>query len=64
MESFCASLKKAQVQHRHYKTRDEARADIFDDIARFYDTIRRHSALNNLSPHDFTAFFLQHKQRK
>ena len=57
MESFWASLKKEQVHHRHYKTRDEARADIFDYIACFYNTIRRHSALGNLSPQDFTASF-------
>ena len=57
MESFWASLKKEQVHHRHYKTRDEARTDIFDYIACFYNTIRRHSALGNQSPQDFTASF-------
>jgi putative transposase len=55
MESFWASLKKEQVHHRHYQTRDEARTDIFDYIACFYNTIRRHSALGNVSPQDFTA---------
>ena len=54
MESFWASLKKEQVHHQHYKTRDEARADIFDYIECFYNTIRRHSALGNRSPLDFT----------
>jgi putative transposase len=55
MESFWASLKKEQVHHQHYATRDEARADIFDYIECFYNTIRRHSALGNQSPLDFTA---------
>ena len=57
MESFWASLKKEQVHHRHYKTRDEVRTDIFDYIACFYNTIRRHSALGNQSSQDFTASF-------
>ena len=45
MESFWASLKKEQVHHQHYQTRDQARADIFDYIECFYNTIRGHSAL-------------------
>jgi putative transposase len=57
MESFWASLKKEQVHHQQYLTRDEARTDIFDYIETFYNTIRRHSALGNLSPQDFTASF-------
>jgi putative transposase len=55
MESFWASLKKEQVHHRRYATRTEARADIFDYIECFYNTIRRHSALGIRSPLDFTA---------
>ena len=58
MESFWASLKKEQVHHQHYQTRYEARADIFDYIECFYNTIRRHSALGNQSPLDFTASFV------
>lgn len=53
MESFWASMKKEQTHHRHYKTIDEARADIFDYIETFYNTIRRHSKLGNLSPQQF-----------
>jgi putative transposase len=58
MESFWASLKKEQVHHKRYKTRAEARADIFDYIESFYSTIRRHSGLGNQSPIDFTAKFV------
>jgi putative transposase len=57
MESFWASLKKEQVHHQRYATRDQAKADIFDYIECFYNTIRRHSALGNRSPLDFTASF-------
>ena len=64
MESFWASLKKEQVHHQHYKTRAEARADIFDYIESFYNTIRRHSALGNESPLDFiNAFNAQTKKQ-
>lgn len=55
METFWASLKKEQVHHQHYITRAQAKADIFDYIECFYNTIRRHSALGNQSPLDFTA---------
>jgi putative transposase len=57
MESFWASLKKEQIHHQHYATRAEAEADFFDYIECFYNTIRRHSALGNRSPLDFTASF-------
>jgi len=62
MESFWASLKKEQVHRQHYKTRAMARADIFDYIESFYNTIRRHSALSNQSPIDFTATFVSSKK--
>ena len=38
---------------RIYKTLDLARADIFDYIETFYDRIRRHSHLGDLSPEAF-----------
>ena len=50
MESFFSSLKTERVHRRRYRTRDEARADLFDYIERFYNPRRRHSTLNYLSP--------------
>ena len=64
MESFWASLKKERVHHQRYQTRAEARADIFDYIETFYNTIRRHSALGNLSPMDFTQSFVDRLNKK
>jgi putative transposase len=61
MESFWVSLKKEQVHHKRYKTRAEARADIFDYIESFYNTIRGDSRLGNQSPIDFTAKFVSNK---
>lgn len=44
------SLKSERVHRSRYRTRDEARADIFDYIERFYNPRRRHSTLNYVSP--------------
>ncbi len=53
MESFFSSLKTERTARRTYRTRDEARADVFDYIARFYNPARRHSTLGYLSPVEF-----------
>ncbi|MFK4529345.1 transposase InsO family protein [Bradyrhizobium japonicum] len=53
MESFFSSLKTEPTEGKTYRTRDEARADVFDYIERFYNTIRRHSTIGYLSPVDF-----------
>lgn len=50
MESFFSSLKMERVNRRQYRSRDEARADVFDYIERFYNPRRRHSTLGYLSP--------------
>jgi putative transposase len=53
MESFFHSLKVEQVHDQRYRTRDEAKADIFEYIETYYNPIRRPSALSYLSPRDF-----------
>jgi putative transposase len=53
MESFFSSLKTERTSRKNYQTRDEARADVFDYIERFYNPRRRHSTLGYLSPIDF-----------
>jgi len=55
VESFFASLKRERVNRVRYRTRDEARADIFDYIEVFYNRKRRHGYLGNISPDDFEA---------
>jgi len=52
-ESFFGSLKKERIKKRIYKTRDLARADIFDYIEMFYNPTRRHSHLGGVSPEAF-----------
>ena len=52
-ESFFSSLKKERIKKRIYKTRDLAKADIFDYIEVFYNRNRRHSHLGGVSPEAF-----------
>jgi putative transposase len=53
MESFFSSLKTERIGRKVYRSRDEARADVFDYIKRFYNPIRRHSTIGYLSPVEF-----------
>jgi putative transposase len=53
MESFFSSLKTERTARRAYRTRDQARADVFDYVERFYNPKRRHSTLGYLSPTEF-----------
>jgi putative transposase len=53
MESFFSSLKTERTARRTYRTRDEARADVFDYVERFYNPRRRHSTLGYLAPTEF-----------
>jgi putative transposase len=50
VESFFATLKRERTKRRKYRTRDAARADIFDYIERFYNRERRHGYVGNISP--------------
>jgi transposase InsO family protein len=54
-ESFFATLKSELVHRRRYRTRAEAKRDLFEYIERFYNTERRHSALEYRSPAEFEA---------
>lgn len=53
MESFFSSLKTERIGNKVYRTRDDARADVFDYIERFYNTVRRHSTIGYVSPVEF-----------
>ncbi len=53
MESFFSSLKTVRTVRKVYRTRDEARSDVFDYIERFYNPHRRHSKLGYISPMEF-----------
>jgi putative transposase len=53
MESFFSSLKTERIARKLYRTRDDAKADVFDYIERFYNPKRRHSTIGYLSPMEF-----------
>lgn len=49
-ESFFSSLKKERIKRHIYATRQDAKSDVFDYIEGFYNRVRRHSHLDQLSP--------------
>ena len=55
VESFFSSLKKEKIRRYIFRTRQEAKADIFDYIEVFYNRARRHQHLGNISPEAFES---------
>ncbi len=55
VESFFRTLKVERVYHRRYRTREEARQDVFQWIEVFYNRQRRHSTLGYRTPAEFEA---------
>lgn len=53
VEAFFASLKKELVYRMDFKTKEEARSQIYKYIEIFYNRKRRHSRLGYLSPLNF-----------
>ncbi len=49
MESFFSSLKAERVARQVYRSREQARSDVFDYIERVYNRTRSHSALGYIS---------------
>jgi transposase InsO family protein len=62
MESFLDTLKTEWTQHRSYRTRREAKTDIFFYVEGFYNRRRRHSALDYVSPHAFERAYFERQQ--
>ena len=50
VESFFSLLKRERIRRRNYRTREEAKADVFDYIECFYNRKRRHGYLDYISP--------------
>ena len=52
-ESFFHLLKTERIRRKTYKTRQDARLDVFDYIELFYNSKRRHADNGMLSPVEF-----------
>lgn len=52
-ESFFHTLKTELTYHRRYKTREEAKQEIFEYIEVFYNRQRRHSTIGYQTPLDY-----------
>jgi putative transposase len=52
-ESFFATLETELFDRRTFKTRDQARLEVFEFVEGFYNPRRRHSALGYVSPDRF-----------
>ena len=50
---FFNLLKRERIRRRVYKTRADARQDVFDYIEMFYNPKRKHARNGMLSPNDF-----------
>jgi transposase InsO family protein len=55
MESFFASLKTEHVHQVRFRTRDEAKAAVFEYIEIFYNRQRLHSAIGYRAPAEARA---------
>ena len=52
-ESFFGTLKVELVHDERYKTREEAKLSIFEYIEVYYNTKRKHSTINYMTPNQF-----------
>jgi len=53
VESFFNLLKRERIRRRVYRSREDARRDVFDYIEMFYNPKRKHARNGMLSPIDF-----------
>ena len=53
MECFFLSLKRERLWQRDYANHGKAIYDVADYIVNFYNSVRLHSKLGNLSPNAF-----------
>ena len=58
-ESFFQLLKRERIKRHIYSTRNDARSDIVDYIEMFYNSKRRHSFNDQLSPVQYEKKFTE-----
>ena len=52
-ESFFNLPKRERIRRRTYRSREEAKSDVFDCIEMFYNPKRKHARKGMLSPAEF-----------
>lgn len=62
MESFWGTLKNELIHHRHYRTRQEATAEIIEYIEMFYNRQRSQARLGYLSPAAYEREFYRERR--
>lgn len=55
VESFFATLKKERIHGERFATRQQAQTALFEYIEMFYNRVRRHSTLGQISPVQFES---------
>ena len=58
-ESLMSTIKSECVHRQTFKNREIAKLEIFDYIERFYNPLRIHSALGNMTPNEFEAQYYE-----
>jgi putative transposase len=58
-ESLMSTIKAECVHRQTFENREIAKLEIFDYIERFYNPLRIHSALGNLTPDEFEAEYYE-----
>ncbi len=64
IESFHATIKKDRIYRRQYRSREEAKKDIWDYIMSFYNERRSHSTLGYVSPNQYERAYWALTERK
>ena len=59
-ESFYSNLKSEKIKKSIYKTRQGARSEVFEYNEGFYNPVRRHKHLDQLSPLEFERHQIDH----
>ena len=55
MESFWSTMQRELLDRQHWDTRAELASAIFEWIEAFYNPVRRHTSIGDLSPIEFEA---------
>jgi transposase InsO family protein len=58
-DAFHSTIKVEHIHRQHFRTREETRAKISNEILTFYNRRRHHRACDGMSPHDYEQFILQ-----